>query len=174
MRNCFNAINNIKNGDLAMPIRKLFILVIIVITATFLLSPNLVTAKSSTGDSSVSSKTTKSKKNSKKSSKKSTKSKKKTSKKSVKKDKKTKKDTKAKKSSSKSAKKSTKAKAGKVNINSATAKELTAIAGVGPVTAKSIIAYRKKHGKFKNANDLLNVKGIGDATMKKMKKQLKF
>ena len=146
-----------------MSIRKLLVLVTIVITATFLISPNLVTAKSSTGDSNVSSKTTKSKKSSTKS-----------SKKSVKKNKKLKKDTKAKKSSSKSAKKSTKAKAGKVNINSATAKELTEIAGVGPVTAKNIIAYRKKHGKFKNAKDLLNVKGIGDVTMKKMKKQLNF
>jgi len=77
------------------------------------------------------------------------------------------------KKSSKS-KKSTKAATGKININTATAKELALIPGVGPVTAKSIIDYRKKNGKFKSAKDLLNIKGIGEKTLKKMKPQLKL
>ena len=84
-------------------------------------------------------------------------------------------DTKKKKDTAKkSSKKSTKAATGKVNINTANAKELAKIPGVGPVTAKNIIAYRKKNGKFKSTKDLLKVKGIGDKTMAKMKPQLKL
>ncbi len=66
------------------------------------------------------------------------------------------------------------AKAARVNINTADAEALTQLPGIGPKTAKSIIAYRKKNGKFKKAEDLLNVKGIGEKTLKKMKPQLKF
>ncbi len=84
-----------------------------------------------------------------------------------------KKDTK-KKTTKKSSKKSNKAATGKININTANAEELAQIPGVGPVTAKNIIAYRKKNGKFKSTKDLLNVKGIGDKTMTKMKPQLKL
>jgi competence protein ComEA len=62
----------------------------------------------------------------------------------------------------------------RVNVNTATAAELTEIAGIGPKTAKKIVAYRKKHGKFKKADDLLEINGIGEKTLKKMKSQLKF
>ena len=65
-------------------------------------------------------------------------------------------------------------KMARVNINTATAAELTEIAGIGPKTAKKIVAYRKKHGKFKKADDLLNIKGIGEKTLNKMKSQLTF
>jgi competence protein ComEA len=67
-----------------------------------------------------------------------------------------------------------KVRTGKVNINTADAKTLTEFTGIGPVTAKKIIAYRRKNGKFRTASDLMNVKGIGEKTMKKMKPQLKF
>lgn len=77
-------------------------------------------------------------------------------------------------SKKKTNKKTSKTTLGKVNINTATAKELTEIVGVGPKTAKAIISYRKSNGRFKTANDLLQVKGIGNITLKKMKKQLKF
>jgi len=62
----------------------------------------------------------------------------------------------------------------RVNINKASASELTEITGIGPKTAKKIVDYRRKHGKFRNANDLLNVKGIGEKTLRKMKSQLTF
>lgn len=51
---------------------------------------------------------------------------------------------------------------GKININKATASELTAIPGVGESTAQKIVAYREENGKFKAIEDIKNVSGIGD------------
>ena len=70
----------------------------------------------------------------------------------------------------KSAKTATKA----ININTADKNMLTQIPGIGPVTADSILQYRKANGKFKSAKDLMNVKGIGPKTLKKMTPFLKF
>ena len=52
-----------------------------------------------------------------------------------------------------------------ININTATAIELEQLAGVGPSTAKAIIAFREKNGAFKSVEDLLNVRGIGPAKL---------
>lgn len=57
-----------------------------------------------------------------------------------------------------------KAPAKMVNINTASEKELQQLTGVGPKYAKAIVDYRKKHGKFKKAEDLMKVKGIGKKT----------
>lgn len=55
----------------------------------------------------------------------------------------------------------------KVNINTATAKELTEnLKGIGLKKAQAIIAHRNKFGKFKNVKDLLEVKGIGQTILK--------
>ena len=49
-----------------------------------------------------------------------------------------------------------------LNVNTATAKELSAsLKGIGIKKAQAIVDYRKKYGKFKSAADLLKVKGIG-------------
>ncbi|MFT5697699.1 MAG: competence protein ComEA [Desulforhopalus sp.] len=61
-----------------------------------------------------------------------------------------------------------------VNVNTADKTELTEIPGVGSATADAIVKYRNANGKFKSANDLLNIKGIGEKTLKKMKPFLKF
>ncbi len=53
---------------------------------------------------------------------------------------------------------------GKVNINTATAEELTLLPRVGATVAQRIIDYRSKNGRFKKAEDLLHVSGIGDRT----------
>jgi competence protein ComEA len=53
--------------------------------------------------------------------------------------------------------------AGLVNINTATAEELDALPGVGPVMAQRIIAYRTDHGPFTAVTQLQQVSGIGDA-----------
>lgn len=55
--------------------------------------------------------------------------------------------------------------AAKVNLNSATVDQLDELPGVGPVTAKSILDWRTKNGHFGKVEDLLDVKGIGQATL---------
>ena len=52
---------------------------------------------------------------------------------------------------------------GKVSINSATAAQLEALPGIGPVLAGKIVEYRSAHGHFAQLRDLLDVPGIGDA-----------
>lgn len=56
----------------------------------------------------------------------------------------------------------------KININQASASQLTRIKGIGPKTARLIIAYRNDHGPFKSHNELSHVKGIGPKTLKKI------
>ena len=48
-----------------------------------------------------------------------------------------------------------------VNINVASAEELTGLKGIGRVTAESIIKYRTENGGFKDVEELMNVRGIG-------------
>lgn len=52
-----------------------------------------------------------------------------------------------------------------VNLNTATTTELEALPEVGPVTAGAIIAWRDEHGGFTAVEELLEVDGIGDATL---------
>lgn len=56
-----------------------------------------------------------------------------------------------------------------VNINDATATELIALPGIGPATAGRILAYRRAHGPFTNVDDLDNIRGIGPATVKRLR-----
>ena len=58
-----------------------------------------------------------------------------------------------------------------VDINTASADELTVLKGVGSSKAKAIISYRKSHC-FKTINELSNVKGIGSKTIEKNKADL--
>jgi competence protein ComEA len=48
-----------------------------------------------------------------------------------------------------------------ININSATADELTALPGVGEATAAKIVAYRSEHGPFTSIEEIMEVPGIG-------------
>jgi competence protein ComEA len=48
-----------------------------------------------------------------------------------------------------------------VNLNTATAAELDALPGVGPVLAGRIIAYRAEHGTFRSVDELQEVSGLG-------------
>jgi competence protein ComEA len=55
-----------------------------------------------------------------------------------------------------------------VNINTATQAELEALPDVGPVTAQAIIDFRAENGTFTAVEELLEVSGIGDATLAKI------
>lgn len=57
----------------------------------------------------------------------------------------------------------------KVNVNSATVEQLVEIPGIGESTAASIVEKRKELGGFKSLDDLLQVKGIGEKKLEKMK-----
>ncbi|UDY24809.1 helix-hairpin-helix domain-containing protein [Nocardioides sp. Kera G14] len=57
---------------------------------------------------------------------------------------------------------------GLVNLNTATAEQLDTLPGVGPVTAQSILDYRTQHGGFGSVQELLDVDGIGEATLAKL------
>ncbi len=53
---------------------------------------------------------------------------------------------------------------GKININRATASELTALPGIGEVRANQIVAHREEHGHFTDPAQIMDVSGIGDST----------
>ncbi|MEY3746592.1 MAG: hypothetical protein RL194_51 [Pseudomonadota bacterium] len=59
-----------------------------------------------------------------------------------------------------------------VDINSATVAELEAVNGIGPKKAQAIVDYRKKNGAFKSVDELENVKGLGKASIDKMRADL--
>lgn len=61
----------------------------------------------------------------------------------------------------------------RVNLNTATLEELDALPGVGPSTAKNIIAYREAHGGFAAPEEIMNVKRIGEKTFQKLKEFIK-
>ena len=54
---------------------------------------------------------------------------------------------------------------GKVNLNTATVSELTALKGIGEKKAQAIVDFREKQGKFTSVEQLVDVSGIGPATL---------
>ncbi len=58
---------------------------------------------------------------------------------------------------------------GMTNINTATAKQMEKLPGIGKELAKRIVDYRTTNGDFKSVQDVAMVKGIGKQTMAKMK-----
>lgn len=56
--------------------------------------------------------------------------------------------------------------AGPVNINTADAETISAeLQGVGLSKAQAIVEYRQANGPFKSADELVEVKGIGERTL---------
>ena len=54
---------------------------------------------------------------------------------------------------------------GRIRVNTATARELEQLPGVGPVLAGLIVAFRDASGPFARPGDLLAVPGIGEAKL---------
>ena len=61
---------------------------------------------------------------------------------------------------------------GKININSASTKELEKLTGIGKSKAASIVKYRENNGPFTNINDLDEVNGIGPAILSNIKDEV--
>lgn len=60
-----------------------------------------------------------------------------------------------------------------LNINTATASEIQkALLGIGAKKAEAIVEYREKHGKFTAVEQLLEVQGIGKATLEKNRERI--
>src|SRR5216110_87400 len=59
-----------------------------------------------------------------------------------------------------------------VNINTATSEELQQVPGIGPATAQKILQMRKSYGPFKSVDDLLDIRGLGEKRLDKMRKYL--
>lgn len=53
----------------------------------------------------------------------------------------------------------------RININTATVSELTALDGIGTKRAEAIVRYRQAHGPFTSVEELLNVPGIGEGIL---------
>jgi competence protein ComEA len=61
---------------------------------------------------------------------------------------------------------------GVVNVNTASAAELEMLPGIGASRAKALIEAREAKGGFKSLDDLLAVKGIGEASLAKLRPHL--
>ena len=59
-----------------------------------------------------------------------------------------------------------------VDINTATADDLQKVPGIGETLAGRIIEFREEHGRFEKVDDLLNVRGIGVASLEKLRSHL--
>lgn len=69
---------------------------------------------------------------------------------------------------------SKKVNSGPININRATARQLDALDGIGPVIAARIVQYRKVNGSFLTIEDLQKVSGIGTAKFAQIKSKVRI
>ncbi|MGH9379813.1 MAG: ComEA family DNA-binding protein [Thermoanaerobaculia bacterium] len=58
---------------------------------------------------------------------------------------------------------------GKVNINTAGPEQLELLPRVGPALSSRIVEYREKNGGFRAPEDLMLVRGIGEASFERLK-----
>lgn len=61
---------------------------------------------------------------------------------------------------------------GLVDLNHASAADLEALSGVGPVLAERIYEHRQEHGPFATVEDLLDVPGIGEGKLTALREAL--
>jgi len=56
-----------------------------------------------------------------------------------------------------------------LDVNHSPADSLELAPGIGPVLARRIVEYRRKHGCFASVDSLIHVRGIGPVTLEKMR-----
>ncbi len=56
-----------------------------------------------------------------------------------------------------------------INLNQATLSDLTRLPAIGETKGEMILAWREEHGGFSAVEELLEVKGIGEATLEKLR-----
>lgn len=61
---------------------------------------------------------------------------------------------------------------GLININTASARELQTLSGIGSVIAQNIIEYRQSNGSFRTIEEIKNVSRIGDKTFEKIRNNI--
>lgn len=61
----------------------------------------------------------------------------------------------------------------RIDINTATAEQLTTLSGIGQAKAENIIAYRESSGGFSSVEDLMKVSGIGEGVYERIKDKVK-
>ena len=63
---------------------------------------------------------------------------------------------------------------GVVNVNTATVQELQLLPGIGESRAVALVELRKRRGGFKSLEELKEVKGIGDASLVRLRPYVRF
>ncbi len=61
-----------------------------------------------------------------------------------------------------------------VDINTASLDELDRLPGVGPATAEAIIDHRERNGPFRSVDELIEVRGIGEAKLSQLRDRVQI
>jgi competence protein ComEA len=60
-----------------------------------------------------------------------------------------------------------------VDLNTATVDELDTLPGIGPATAEAIVAHREANGPFTSVDQLIDVRGIGEAKLAQLRERVR-
>lgn len=61
-----------------------------------------------------------------------------------------------------------------LDLNLASAEDLEAIPGIGPILAKRIVEFREEHGPFQDIGALLNIRGMAAGKLEKIRPYLEL
>jgi competence protein ComEA len=56
-----------------------------------------------------------------------------------------------------------------LDLNRASESQLVTLPGVGPARARAILAFREQHGGFRSVGQLLRIRGIGRAMLRRLR-----
>ena len=59
-----------------------------------------------------------------------------------------------------------------IDLNTADLEKLMTVKGIGKALGQRILDYRKEHGPFKNVDELLNIRGIGERSLVQFRERL--